>query len=175
MEGSREEEQPNLRNEGDLKSQVTPSLFRVLLKKSVGSVINEKTILEQVNNPFIINMKSSFQDREYLYMTMEYMRGGDLRYHLCFYEFFNEEQASKLYNHSEFIVGCIVNGLEFIHSKGIIHRDLKPENLVFEENGYLRITDFGVARKKKESNSEETSGTPGYMAPEVICRMNHSF
>lgn len=46
---------------------------------------------------------------------------------------------------------------------------------MFEENGYLRITDFGVARKKKESNSEETSGTPGYMAPEVICRMNHSF
>lgn len=72
-------------------------------------------------------------------------------------------------------MGCIVNGLEFIHSKGIIHRDLKPENLVFEENGYLRITDFGVARKKKENNSEETSGTPGYMAPEVICRMNHSF
>jgi protein kinase A len=47
--------------------------------------------------------------------------------------------------------------------------------LVFEENGYLRITDFGVARKKRENNSEETSGTPGYMAPEVICRMNHSF
>ena len=47
--------------------------------------------------------------------------------------------------------------------------------MVFEENGYLRITDFGVAQKKKENNSEETSGTPGYMAPEVICRMNHSF
>jgi serine/threonine protein kinase len=66
----------------------------VLLKKSVGSVINEKSILEQISNPFIINMKSSFQDREYLYMTMEYLRGGDLRYHLCFYEFFNEEQTS---------------------------------------------------------------------------------
>ena len=70
---------------------------------------------------------------------------------------------------------CIILGLEYIHSKGIIHRDLKPENLVFEENGYLRITDFGVARKRKENNSEETSGTPGYMAPEVICGMNHSF
>jgi hypothetical protein len=57
-------------------------------------VINEKSILEQISNPFIINMKSSFQDREYLYMTMEYLRGGDLRYHLCFYEFFNEEQTS---------------------------------------------------------------------------------
>lgn len=58
---------------------------------------------------------------------------------------------------------------------GVIHRDLKPENLVFEENGYLRLTDFGVARKKKANNSEETSGTPGYMSPEVICRMNHSY
>jgi serine/threonine protein kinase len=108
-------------------------------------------------------------------MTMEYLRGGDLRYHLCFYEFFNEEQTSIPLSIVEFIAGCIILALEYTHSKGIIHRDLKPENLVFEENGYLRITDFGVARRKKESNSEETSGTPGYMAPEVICRMNHSF
>lgn len=97
----------------------------------MGSVINEKSILEQISNPFIINMKSSFQDREYLYMTMEYLRGGDLRYHLCFYEFFNEEQTSKLPLYAEFIAGCIILGLEYIHSKGIIHRDLKPENLVF--------------------------------------------
>ena len=71
------------------------SKAKVLLKKSVASVVNEKSILDQLSNPFIINMKTSFQDREYLYMVMEYLRGGDLRYHLCFYEFFNEEQASK--------------------------------------------------------------------------------
>lgn len=65
--------------------------------------------------------------------------------------------------------------LEYIHSKNIIHRDLKPENIVFEENGYARLTDFGVARKKKDENADETSGTPGYMSPEVICRMNHSY
>lgn len=99
---------------------------------------------------------------------MEYLRGGDLRYHMCFYDHFNEDQT-------RFITACIVLALEYIHSKNIIHRDLKPENIVFEENGYARITDFGVARKKKEHNSEETSGTPGYMAPEVICRLNHSF
>ena len=57
-------------------------------------------------------------------------------------------------NYLEFIVSCIVLSLEYIHSKNIIHRDLKPENIVFEENGYARITDFGVARKKKEENSE---------------------
>jgi serine/threonine protein kinase len=73
---------------------VSLPLFRVLLKKSVGSVVNEKIILEQLCSPFIINMRSAFQDREYLYMTMEYLRGGDLRYHLCFYDCFSEEQAS---------------------------------------------------------------------------------
>jgi serine/threonine protein kinase len=46
---------------------------------------------------------------------------------------------------------------------------------VFESSGYLRLTDFGIARKRKEKNANETSGTPGYMSPEVICRLNHSF
>jgi serine/threonine protein kinase len=94
VEGAGEAEQPGAGDEIDFESKVRNRSFRVLLKKSVGSVINEKSILEQISNPFIINMKSSFQDREYLYMTMEYLRGGDLRYHLCFYEFFNEEQTS---------------------------------------------------------------------------------
>lgn len=74
---------------------------------------------------------------------------------------------------AEFFAGCIIAGLEFIHSNSILHRDIKPENLVFEESGYLRITDFGIARKWSPDNSKETSGTPGYMAPEVMCRQNH--
>lgn len=72
-------------------------------------------------------------------------------------------------------------GLEYIHNKNIIHRDIKPENLVFDEDGYLRITDFGIARIWRPENSQDTSGTPGYMgkahlriiinlAPEVMCR-----
>jgi serine/threonine protein kinase len=73
----------------------------------------------------------------------------------------------------EFFAACIVLGLEYIHTQGILHRDIKPENLVFEENGYLRITDFGIARKWSPDNAKETSGTPGYMAPEVMCRQNH--
>ena len=65
--------------------------------------------------------------------------------------------------------------LEYLHSKKVIHRDLKPENLVIDDRGYVRITDLGVSREVKSSNSEDTSGTPGYMAPEVICKMNHSY
>lgn len=51
-----------------------------------------------------------------------------------------------------------------------MHRDIKPENLVFDDNGYLRTTDFGIARIWKPNNSSDTSGTPGYMAPEVMCK-----
>jgi len=64
--------------------------------------------------------------------------------------------------------------LEYIHKKGIIHWDLKPENLVFDDKGFLKLTDFGIARPIKPNNHSDTSGTPGYMAPEVMCRQNHS-
>ena len=62
-----------------------------------------------------------------------------------------------------------------MQNNNIIHRDIKPENLVLDSKGYLRITDLGIARILKPDNSNETSGTPGYMAPEVLCRQNHSF
>jgi serine/threonine protein kinase len=72
-----------------------------------------------------------------------------------------------------FFVACIVSGLEYVHTKGIIHRDIKPENLVLDNNGiailsnliigYVRVTDFGIARILKLENYQDTSGTPGYM------------
>ena len=70
----------------------------------------------------------------------------------------------------EFFVACLVAGLEYCHEKEIIHRDIKPENLVIDMDGYVRITDFGIARIWRPENAQDTSGTPGYMAPEVMCR-----
>ena len=67
-------------------------------------------------------------------------------------------------------MACILQCLEFLHDRHIIHRDLKPENLVFDDQGYLHITDLGVARVWSADNASDTSGTPGYMAPEVMCR-----
>jgi serine/threonine protein kinase len=99
---------------------------------------------------------------------MDLLTGGDLRYHLCVYHKFSENQT-------KFFIACVILGLEYIHNNNIIHRDIKPENLVCDENGYIRITDFGVAKIKKKDNSSETSGTPGYMAPEVLMGQNHSF
>ena len=63
----------------------------------------------------------------------------------------------------EFIIACIIIGLEYLHNNGIIHRDIKPENLVLEGKGYVRLTDLGVARVWYPENAQDTSGTPGYM------------
>jgi serine/threonine kinase 32 len=55
--------------------------------------------------------------------------------------------VSSLINLSEFLIACMVIGLEYMHNNGVIHRDIKPENLVLDENGYVRITDMGIARQ----------------------------
>lgn len=75
----------------------------------------------------------------------------------------------------EFIAGCLILGLEHIHSRRIIHRDLKPENIVLDYSGYCHIADFGISRFYRENNSIDSSGTPGYMAPEVMIHKNHTY
>ena len=99
---------------------------------------------------------------------MDYLNGGDLRYHIVVRRRFSENEA-------KFFICCLLLCVQYMHSNHIIHRDIKPENLVLDSNGYLRLTDLGISRKWREDNASDTSGTPGYMAPEVMCHKNHSF
>ena len=62
-------------------------------------------------------------------------------------------------------------GLEYIHKNNIIHHDIKPENLVLGEKGYLAINDFGIAKKNKNDNSSETSGTFMCLKSFFYCRL----
>lgn len=142
------------------------SKAKIVQKKSVNSVMNERQLLSNLRHGFLINMVCAFQDRECIYLVMDLLTGGDLRYHIGRHRRFNEEQT-------KFFAACIITGLEYLHQNGVLHRDIKPENLVFDNRGYLRITDLGIARIWKPENSQDTSGTPGYMAPEVMCRHNH--
>ena len=144
------------------------SKVKIIDKKSIKSINSERDLLSELYSPFIVNMHYAFQDKEYLYLIMDYLPGGDLRYHISIHKKFSEEQT-------RFFICGIILSLEYIHSMGVIHRDIKPENLVLDEKGYVRITDFGIAKKNMEDNSSETSGTPGYMSPEVINSKNHSF
>lgn len=63
----------------------------------------------------------------------------------------------------EFIACCLLIALEYIHSLAIIHRDIKPENILFDSRGYVKLTDFGISKTWSPNNSQDTSGTPGYM------------
>ena len=144
------------------------SKVKIIDRRSEKSIKGERDFLSKLHNPFIVNMICAFQDYETLYLVMDLLTGGDLRYHLCRIQRFSEEET-------KFFISCVLLGLEYIHGNNIIHRDIKPENLVCDDKGYIRITDFGVAKIKKEDNSSETSGTPGYMAPEVLLAQNHSF
>ena len=144
------------------------SKVKIIDRRSEISIMSERNLLSNLNHSFIVNMHFAFQDFYNLYLVMDLLTGGDLRYHIAHKRTFSESQT-------KFIIANMLLALEYIHSKNIIHRDIKPENLVLESNGYVRITDFGVAKINEEDNSSETSGTPGYMAPEVILVQNHSF
>ena len=146
------------------------SKLKIIERKSESSINFEREILSKLHNPFIVNMYYAFQDNDNLYLVMDYLKGGDLRFHLTRHIHFSEEQ-------SRFFICNVLAALEYIHSQDIIHRDIKPENLVLDENGYTRVTDFGIAKKKSDTKKMkgDTSGTPGYMAPEVMRGVIHSF
>ncbi|MCQ2821624.1 MAG: protein kinase, partial [archaeon] len=143
------------------------SKAKIIDKNCEKSVKGERDFLSKMNHPFIINMHFAFQDSDTLYIAMDYLTGGDLRYHICKHRKFNEQQT-------KFFIACIILSLEYVHTNNILHRDLKPENLVLDEMSYVKLTDFGIAKIYQKENAKETSGTPGYMAPEVMKSQNHT-
>lgn len=140
------------------------SKVKVICKKSVASVMNERRHLARLQHPFLVNMSYAFQDREYLYLIMDYLDGGDLRYHLGNRQLFNEKCT-------KFFLCNILLCLEYLHRNRIIHRDLKPENIMFRKDNTcdLAICDFGLATyADEEKYLFVRCGTPGFVAPEII-------
>ena len=140
---------------------------RIIDKKCESTILLERDLLSKMNHPFIVNMHFSFQDINSLYLVMDLITGKDLRYHLSLKKKFSAEIT-------KFFLACTILGLEYIHYNNILHRDIKPDNLVLDKNGYVKITDFGISREMDKLIKGESSGTPGYMAPEVMCGKSHS-
>ena len=142
------------------------SKIKLIKKKSVQWIMNERNLLAMLKHPLIWIMHYAFEDKEKLYIVTDLLLGGDLRHNMKKKSRINEERL-------KFIVAWCVAALEYMHSNGVIHRDIKPENMIFGKDGYVRITDFGISTIWTPENWNETSGTPGYMAPEVMAKQNH--
>ena len=145
------------------------SKVKAYVKKSIRSTLMERHILKHIHHNFISNLYFSFQDKDNLYLILDYFSGGDLRFYLNKNVQFNEKQI-------KFLVSNIILSLKYLHQNNILHRDMKPENLVFDEKGYLNLTDFGISKKiKKNRQIKDRSGTPGYLSPERILKESQSF
>jgi len=129
--------------------------------------MNEKHIMSETHCDFVVRLHKTFKDNKYLYMLMEVCLGGELWTVLRDRNVFDDTTA-------RFYVGCVVEALQYLHSRGIVYRDLKPENLLLDEQGYVKLVDFGFAKKVGHGRKTWTfCGTPEYVAPEIILNRGH--
>ncbi|KAI5288810.1 serine/threonine protein kinase psk1 [Ascosphaera aggregata] len=134
-------------------------------KKLIEQTKTERAILESVNrHPFVVKLYYAFQDREKLYLILEYAQGGELFHHLQMEKMFPEDVAS-------FYMAEMVLALEHLHRNvGVVYRDLKPENCLLDAEGHLLLADFGLSKVAidEDDRCNSSLGTVEYMAPEVV-------
>ncbi|XP_067828447.1 cGMP-dependent protein kinase 2 isoform X1 [Heptranchias perlo] len=132
-------------------------------------VYSEKNILLQTKSQFIVRLYRTFRDSKYVYLLLEVCLGGELWSILRDMCYFDESTA-------RFCVGCVVEAFDYLHNRGIIYRDLKPENLLLDTDGYVKMADFGFAKRIGLGKKTWTfCGTPEYVAPEIIMNKGHDF
>ena len=157
----------------------------LILKNQVIHVRNEQLFMSRVKSPWIVELKASFQEDDYLYLVMEYLPGGDFMNLLIKKDILSEDEA-------RFYTAELILAIESIHKLDCIHRDIKPDNMLIDKNGHIKLSDFGLAKisenfgenvaiKNKYNKNKPTHqkifscvGTAYYVAPEVLKKTGYS-
>ncbi|KAJ2610155.1 hypothetical protein GGF44_006234, partial [Coemansia sp. RSA 1694] len=135
----------------------------LLHRRQITFTMTERSILSEVQHPFIVKLYYAFQSNSKLYLIMEYVAGGELFTHMVKERIFCEDQAV-------FYSAELVLALSHLHKLGIVFRDTKPENILLDKRGHLVLTDFGLSKTAlgEDGRTNTFCGTPSYMAPEVL-------
>ncbi|EME79533.1 uncharacterized protein MYCFIDRAFT_57555 [Pseudocercospora fijiensis CIRAD86] len=135
----------------------------IISRSEVAHTLAERSVLAQINNPFIVPLKFSFQSPDKLYLVLAFVNGGELFHHL------QKEQRFDI-NRSRFYAAELLCALECLHGFGVIYRDLKPENILVDYVGHIALCDFGLCKldMKDEDKTNTFCGTPEYLAPELL-------
>ena len=147
-------------------------------KNQVIHIRSEQLFMSKVKSPWIVDLKASFQEDDYLYLVMEFCPGGDFMSLLIKKDILPEEEA-------RFYTAELILAVDSIHKLDCIHRDIKPDNILIDKNGHIKLSDFGLAKisdKLYENNKNDNFnknklthqklfscvGTAYYVAPEVL-------
>ncbi|EFX05286.1 serine/threonine-protein kinase [Grosmannia clavigera kw1407] len=135
----------------------------IISRSEVAHTLAERSVLAQINNPFIVPLKFSFQSPEKLYFVLAFVNGGELFHHL------QKEQRFDI-NRARFYTAELLCALECLHGFNVIYRDLKPENILLDYQGHIALCDFGLCKldMKDEDRTNTFCGTPEYLAPELL-------
>ena len=140
---------------------------QILYYKLYKNIELERSILLQIDHPFIVKLVKTLKDNKYIYYLMDYIKGKEL-----FDVLIDIGLVSK--TQTQFYIGSIMLAVKYLHERKFIFRDIKPENIIVLTNGYIKLIDFGTAKAIKDKTNS-IIGTPQYMAPEVIMGDYYSF
>ena len=125
----------------------------IISRAEVNHTLAERTVLAQINNPFIVPLKFSFQSPEKLYLVLAFVNGGELFHHL-------QREGRFDTNRSRFYTAELLCALECLHDFNVIYRDLKPENILLDYTGHIALCDFGLCKLNMKEDDKTNSKFP---------------
>ena len=137
-------------------------------KTGVKNLINEKKTMMAVDHPFIVKLVKTLKKDNWCFFLEEFIVGKN------FNEYLDTKQDKLNIEELRFYAACFFCIVHYLNKNSIVHRDIKPSNIMIDSNGYLKLIDFGTARKLK-NYSQSIIGTPNFIAPEILLAKGYSF
>ncbi|XP_010271000.1 PREDICTED: CBL-interacting serine/threonine-protein kinase 1-like isoform X2 [Nelumbo nucifera] len=144
---------------------------RILDLKITDQIRREISTLKLLKHPNVVRLHEVLGSKTKIYMTLEYVNGGELFDRIASKGRLSESEGRKLFQQ-------LIDGVSYCHDKGVFHRDLKPENVLVDAKGNVKISDFGLSALPQHFRDDgllhTTCGSPNYVAPEILANRGYN-